>query len=116
MEESLRVALAADEPEHACRAYINLILYYLELPHLGDARRLLPEGIEFAERSDFVRFSRYLQVALGTLHFATADWDQVVPAAAYALDSSPPVRCAAVTPDRPYPAAPRRARRRGDAA
>ncbi|TMR25757.1 LuxR family transcriptional regulator [Nonomuraea zeae] len=97
MEESLRVALAADEPEHACRAYMNLILYDLELLRLGDARTLLAEGIEFAERSDFVMFSRYLQVALGALHFATADWDQVVPAAAYALDSSPPVRCAAVT-------------------
>jgi DNA-binding CsgD family transcriptional regulator/tetratricopeptide (TPR) repeat protein len=97
MEESLRIALAADEPEHACRAYVNLILYDLELLRLGDARRLLAEGIEFAERSDFVMFSRYLQVALGELHFATAEWDQVVPAAAYALDSSPPVRCAAVT-------------------
>ncbi|MFI7706038.1 ATP-binding protein [Nonomuraea sp. NPDC049480] len=97
MEESLRIALAADEPEHACRAYVNLILYYLELLHLDDARRLLPEGIEFAERSDFVMFTRYLQVALGALHFATAEWDQVVSAAAYALDSSPPVRCAAVT-------------------
>lgn len=97
MEESLRVALAADEPEHACRAYVNLILYDLEHLRLDDARRLLPEGIEFAERSDFVMFTRYLQVALGALHFASAEWDQVVPAAAYALDSSPPVRCAAVT-------------------
>ncbi len=65
MEESLRIALAADEPEHACRAYVNLILYDLQLLRLGDARRLLTEGIEFAERSDFVMFSRYLQVALG---------------------------------------------------
>ncbi|GAA3588755.1 AAA family ATPase [Nonomuraea rosea] len=97
MEESLRTALDADEPEHACRAYVNLILHDLEALRLDDARRRLPEGIEFAERSDFVMFSRYLQVALGTLHFAAADWDQVVPAAAYALDSSPPVRCAALT-------------------
>jgi DNA-binding CsgD family transcriptional regulator/tetratricopeptide (TPR) repeat protein len=96
-EESLRVALAADEPEHACRAYVNFILYNLELLRLDDARRLLAEGIEFAERSEFLMFHRYLQVALGGLHYATGDWDQVVPAAAYALDSSPPVRCAALT-------------------
>jgi DNA-binding CsgD family transcriptional regulator/tetratricopeptide (TPR) repeat protein len=96
LEESLRVALAADEPEHACRAYSNLIWQDLEQLHLDDARRRLAEGIEFAERSDFLMFSRYLQVALGALRFATADWDEVVPAAAYALDGSPPVRCTAL--------------------
>jgi DNA-binding CsgD family transcriptional regulator/tetratricopeptide (TPR) repeat protein len=96
LEESLRVALAADEPEHACRAYVNLIWHNLELLRLDDARRHLAEGIEFAERSEFLTFFRYLQVALGALHFATADWDEVGPAAAYALDSSPPVRCAAL--------------------
>ncbi|MEV0386740.1 hypothetical protein [Nonomuraea sp. NPDC050643] len=95
-DEAIAV-LTADEPEHACRAYVNLIRYDLELLHLDDARRRLPESIEFVERSDFVMFSRYRQVALGALHFATADWDQGVPAAGYALDSSPPVRCAALT-------------------
>jgi DNA-binding CsgD family transcriptional regulator/tetratricopeptide (TPR) repeat protein len=97
MEESLRVALVADEPEHACRAYLNLILTSLEDLRLDDARRYLVDGIEFAERSEFLTFFRYMHVALGALHFATADWDQVVPAAAYAINSSPPVRCAALT-------------------
>ena len=97
LEDSLRVALAADEPEQACRAYVNLIWSNLDLLRLDDARRLLAEGIEFAERSEFLMFSRYLQVALGALHSATADWDEVEPAAACALDSSPPVRCAALT-------------------
>jgi len=36
-------------------------------------------------------------VRLGALHFATANWDDVEPAAAHALDSSPPLRCAALT-------------------
>jgi DNA-binding CsgD family transcriptional regulator/tetratricopeptide (TPR) repeat protein len=97
MEESIRVALAGDEPEHACRAYMNQILHDLEHLRLDDARSLLAEGIEFAERSEIVIFYRYLHVALGGLHFATGDWDEVVPAAAYALESSPPVRCAALT-------------------
>jgi len=72
MEESLRVALAADEPEHACGP---------REPHLrtwsscgSTTPGALAEGIEFADRSDFVMFSRYLQAALGALHFATADW------------------------------------------
>jgi DNA-binding CsgD family transcriptional regulator/energy-coupling factor transporter ATP-binding protein EcfA2 len=97
MEESLRVALAADEPEHACRAYVNLILNELEALRPDNARRRLAEGIEFAERSEFVTFHRYLQVAAGEYHSATGDWDEVEPAAAYALDSSPPVRSAALT-------------------
>ena len=96
-EESLRVALAADEPEHACRAYVNLSLHYLSLLRLDEARRLLADGVEFAERSEFLMFYRYLQVALGTLHWAAGDWDEVEPAAAYALDASPPVRCSALT-------------------
>jgi DNA-binding CsgD family transcriptional regulator/tetratricopeptide (TPR) repeat protein len=97
LEESLRVALAADEPEHACRAYVNLTWYDLAQLRLDDAGRRLAEGIEFAERSEFVMFSRYLQVALGALRFATGDWDGVVPAAAYALDGGAPVRCGALT-------------------
>jgi DNA-binding CsgD family transcriptional regulator/tetratricopeptide (TPR) repeat protein len=96
LEESLRVALDGNEPEHACRAYVNLIWLLLAQLRLDDARRRIAEGIEHAERSDFVMFSRYLQAALGALRFATADWDGVAPAAAYALDGAPPVRCTAL--------------------
>ncbi|WP_214327719.1 ATP-binding protein [Nonomuraea sediminis] len=97
-EECLRVALDADEPEHACRAYVNLILVSLANLRLDLARGRLAEGIEFAERSEFLMYFQYLQVAAATLHFMTGDWDEVLPAAAYALDAaSPPVRCAALT-------------------
>ncbi len=97
MEESVRIALAADEPEHACRAYVNMTWHDLERLRLDDARRHLAEGMDFADRCEFVTFSRYLRVALAALHHATGDWDEVEPAAAYALDSSPPVRCRALT-------------------
>jgi DNA-binding CsgD family transcriptional regulator/tetratricopeptide (TPR) repeat protein/energy-coupling factor transporter ATP-binding protein EcfA2 len=97
MEESLRVALAANEPEHACRAYLNLIWKYLEDLRLDDARHRLAEGIEFAERSEFLTFSGVLQAALAGVHFAAGDWDAVEPAAADALAGSPPVRCTALT-------------------
>jgi DNA-binding CsgD family transcriptional regulator len=97
LQESLRVALAADEPEHACRAYLNLIERDLEHLRLDDARHLLSEAIEFAERTEFTTYFRVLQTALGKLHLAKADWDQVGPAAALALDGSPPVRCGALT-------------------
>jgi DNA-binding CsgD family transcriptional regulator/tetratricopeptide (TPR) repeat protein len=96
MEESLRVALAANEPEHACRAYVNLIWRHLDALRLDEAQRLLDEGIQFAERSEFLMFSRYLQVALGALRFAAGDWDQVEPAT-YEAAASAPVRCSALT-------------------
>ncbi|GIG59726.1 LuxR family transcriptional regulator [Longispora fulva] len=96
-EESLRVALDADEPEHACRAYVNLALVSLARLRLDVARRLLPEGVEFAERSEFLMYFQYLQVAAASLHFMTGDWDEVSPAAEHAFDASPPVRCAALT-------------------
>jgi DNA-binding CsgD family transcriptional regulator len=97
LEESLGIALAADEPEHACRAYVNLIWNLLDFLRLDDAGRRLAEGIEFAERSEFLMFSAYLQSGSAALHFATADWAEVVPAAAFALDGAPPVRCFALT-------------------
>jgi DNA-binding CsgD family transcriptional regulator/tetratricopeptide (TPR) repeat protein/energy-coupling factor transporter ATP-binding protein EcfA2 len=97
VDESLRVALAADEPEHVCRAYVNLVSYDLEVLRLDDARRHVAEAIEYAERCEFVMFSRYLQALAGAPSFATADWDAVEPAAASALDGSPPVKCFALT-------------------
>jgi DNA-binding CsgD family transcriptional regulator/tetratricopeptide (TPR) repeat protein len=95
-EESLRVALAADEPEHACRAYTNLSWTNLRRLRPAVARRHMTAGIELAERAEFLMYFQYLQVALGALHLATGDWDDVEPAAAHGLDASPPVRCAAL--------------------
>ena len=95
-EESLRVALAANEPEHACRAYINLIWHDMTQLRLDDAKRRVAEGIEFAERSEFLCTRDTCRWRRGRLSFASGDWDEVVPAAASALDSSPPVRCACV--------------------
>ncbi len=97
MEESLRIALAANEPEHACRAYLNLTWNQLDALRLDDARRRVAEGIEFAERSEFLTFSGVLQAARAAVHFAAGDWDGVEPAAADALNGSPPVRCTALT-------------------
>jgi DNA-binding CsgD family transcriptional regulator/energy-coupling factor transporter ATP-binding protein EcfA2 len=96
LEESLRVALAADETEQACRAYVNLTISCLENLRPDDARRHVVAGIEHAERSEFLMFSGYMQVLLGTLHFATGAWDEVEPAASYALGSGAPVRCGAL--------------------
>jgi DNA-binding CsgD family transcriptional regulator/tetratricopeptide (TPR) repeat protein len=97
IEESLRVALAADEPEHACRAYVNLAWQDLERMDFTAAAHHVAEGIDLADRTEFVMYARYLQLTLGALRFATSDWDEVTPAAAFAMEGSPPIRCSALT-------------------
>ncbi|MBT2235063.1 AAA family ATPase [Nonomuraea sp. NEAU-A123] len=96
MQESLRVALTAGEPEHACRAYVNLIGCEVERLRLDIAGRFAAEAIEFAERAEFMMFASYLQCAVGQLRLVTADWDDVLPAVRNALDGAPPARCAAL--------------------
>lgn len=97
LRESLAVALAADEPEHACRAYVNLVWHELEILDFAAAESDVRNGFALAERTEFLTFARYLQLILGMLHFATGHWDEVLPAAAFAADGSPPIRCAALT-------------------
>ena len=58
MEESLRVALAAGEVEHACRSYAVLGWHQLDDLRLDDAERTLAEGISLAERPDHLGYPR----------------------------------------------------------
>ena len=65
MEEGLRVALAAGEVEHACRAYIVIAWHHLDELRLDDAERNLAEGIGLAERHDHLGYLGYLNAELG---------------------------------------------------
>jgi DNA-binding CsgD family transcriptional regulator/energy-coupling factor transporter ATP-binding protein EcfA2 len=97
MEESLRVALAAGEVEHACRSCVVLGWHQLDDLHLEDAERTLAEGIGLAERQDHLGFLGYLTVELGMLKLARAAWDDAVRAARRGLDGAPLVRHGALT-------------------
>jgi DNA-binding CsgD family transcriptional regulator len=97
MEESLRVALAAGEVEHACRSCVVLGWHQLEDLHLDDAERNLAEGIGLAERHDHLGFLGYLTVELGMLKVARAEWDDAVRAARRGLADAPLVRHGALT-------------------
>jgi DNA-binding CsgD family transcriptional regulator len=97
MEESLRVALAAGEVEHACRAYIVVAWHHLDDLHLDDAERTLMEGIGLAERADHLGVLGYLSAELGTLKVARAAWEDAVRAARRGLDGGPLVRHGALT-------------------
>jgi DNA-binding CsgD family transcriptional regulator/energy-coupling factor transporter ATP-binding protein EcfA2 len=92
MEESLRVALAAGEVEHACRSCVVLGWHQLDDLHLDDAERTLAEGISLAERHDHLGFLGYLTVELGMLKLARAAWDDAVRTAQRGLADAPLVR------------------------
>jgi DNA-binding CsgD family transcriptional regulator/energy-coupling factor transporter ATP-binding protein EcfA2 len=97
MEQSLRVALAAGEVEHACRAYAVLASHQLDDLRLDDAERTLAEGISLAERADHLGYLGYLYVELGGAKLARAAWDDAVRAARRGLDGGPLQRCPALT-------------------
>ena len=97
MEESLRVALAAGEVEHACRAYVH--------HHLGPSRRLSvwtrPSGswrraCASPSSPTTSAILGYLQVELGRLRLARAAWDEAVRAAERGLSDLPYQRCPAL--------------------
>lgn len=79
LEQSLQVALEADDPEEACRAYANLAWTEVEEFDLRAAEGHITAGIALAERVEFVMFSRYLHLIRARLDLAVGRWDGVVP-------------------------------------
>jgi DNA-binding CsgD family transcriptional regulator len=96
LEESLRVALAAGEIEHAGRAYVNVIWNLLEDFSFAEAERYLPEGIELADSAEHRVFLTYLHVELGLLKLATGDWDEAIRAAESGMDAPASMRSPAL--------------------
>ena len=94
--ESLRVALAADEFEHAGRAYINIVWNLMEEARLTDAERYLAAGMELADRTEHLMNLTYMHLELAMLRLATGEWDEAVRAAEFVLDAPPPYRSPAL--------------------
>ncbi|MEV0093993.1 AAA family ATPase [Streptomyces sp. NPDC050738] len=97
LEESLRVALAAGEVEHACRAYANIIWTLLENLQYADADRFLAPALELADRAEHLGFLSYLQVETALRRFAAADWDEAERYAELGVHDPVPGRCPALT-------------------
>jgi DNA-binding CsgD family transcriptional regulator len=97
LDESLRVALDANEVEHASRAYVNLTWHLLDELRVDEALSLLEDGIELAEDAEFVAFLRYLRMTRGIAALARGDWDDAETFAEWGLDAADPTRCAALT-------------------
>ncbi|GAA1369584.1 helix-turn-helix transcriptional regulator [Streptomyces beijiangensis] len=97
LEESLRVALAAGEVEHACRAYANIIWTLLENLQYAEADHFLAPALELADRAEHLGFLSYLQVETALRRFAAGDWDEAERYAELAVHDPVPGRCPALT-------------------
>ncbi|MFJ4835891.1 AAA family ATPase [Streptomyces sp. NPDC088747] len=97
VEESLKVALAAGEVEHACRAYANIIWSLLENLEYAEADRFLAPAVELADRAEHLGFLNYLNVELAMRRLAAGAWDEAERHAEAGAHDFVPARCPALT-------------------
>ncbi|MDN3025811.1 LuxR family transcriptional regulator [Streptomyces sp. S.PB5] len=97
VEESLDVALAAGEVEHACRSYANLIWNLLDHLQYAEADLFLPPAMDLADRAEHLGFLNYLHVELAMRRLAAADWEEAEKHAEYGMHDFVPARCPALT-------------------
>jgi DNA-binding CsgD family transcriptional regulator len=97
LDESLAVALAAGEVEHASRSYVNIVWHLIDELKLDEAGRFIGPAIELAEEAEFLGFLRYLHVTKGILDLARGEWDAAESEAEWAVDATQlPHRCPAL--------------------
>jgi DNA-binding CsgD family transcriptional regulator/tetratricopeptide (TPR) repeat protein len=92
LEESLAVALAAGEAEHACRAYVNVVWHLIDELSFAEADRILDDAIELADEAEFVGFHRYLQLTRSMVHLARGRWDDAEHEIGWAVEAEPIIR------------------------
>ncbi|MGW7613782.1 ATP-binding protein [Streptomyces sp. NPDC054766] len=97
LEESLKVALAAGEVEHACRAYANIIWSLLENLEYVEADRFLAPARQLADRAEHLGFLGYFNVELALRRFAAGAWDEAEEYAELGAHDFAPARCPALT-------------------
>jgi DNA-binding CsgD family transcriptional regulator/tetratricopeptide (TPR) repeat protein len=96
LDESLAVALAAGETEHACRAYVNIAWYLLDVLALTEAEQLLDDAIDLADESEFHAFRLYLQITRGIVYLALGRWDEAEREVPWVTDAGAVTRCPAL--------------------
>ncbi|MFE9768392.1 ATP-binding protein [Streptomyces sp. NPDC005808] len=97
VEESLKVALGADEVEHACRSYANIIWSLLENLEYAEADRFLAPAMELADRAEHLGFLSYLHVEMAMRRLAAGSWADAERHAEIGAHDFVPARCPALT-------------------
>ncbi|HEY8474252.1 MAG TPA: AAA family ATPase [Natronosporangium sp.] len=88
--EALRVALDANETEHALRAYIGIASDLLDQFQLAEAGRVLAAAIELAEETEHLAFHSFLTLERARLTLAQARWDDLAEEVEFAREASQP--------------------------
>jgi DNA-binding CsgD family transcriptional regulator/tetratricopeptide (TPR) repeat protein len=96
VKESLRIALAAEQPQAACRAYANLSAELLDHCRFDEAARYLDAGLDLATHANLLGYVGRLQGTLGRLELARGRWDEAIEAAGRAVGEARPIRCVAL--------------------
>jgi DNA-binding CsgD family transcriptional regulator/tetratricopeptide (TPR) repeat protein len=98
LAESLSVALAAGEVDHACRAYVNTGWRLMEDLELDEAERYIAGAMALAEGAEHVGFLGYGYLGRALIDFHRGAWDDAVYYADVRLDCQLAVtRCWALT-------------------
>lgn len=93
LAEARAVALAANEGEHACRAYVALVWNLIDNLRLDEADLAVIEALHFADGGEFLGFLRYLQVVQSMITLARGQWERAERQAEWAVDEQPTTRC-----------------------
>jgi len=96
LEESLRLARAAGEVEHASRAAVNIGWHLISNLRFEEAVAVLDDVIDFAEETEFDGFLRQLYMTRAMARLRRSEWDDAERDAAGGLDSSLINRCPAL--------------------
>lgn len=86
LEESLRLALANNLPEHVCRAYTNLAACRVRSRNFPDALRWAEDGIAHATEHELDFCKLYLIVERARVYFEQGDWDRAADDAGFVLE------------------------------
>lgn len=97
LQESIAVALAADDHEDACRGYVNIGWSLLDRYQVDLAEPLIREGIEHAHRAEFLAFWQYLQSVWSRVQLARARWPEALAALETLSPEAQPSWCVALT-------------------
>jgi DNA-binding CsgD family transcriptional regulator len=97
LNESIRIALAAGETEHALRAYVGISSGLLDHFRLNQARPYLEAGLELAYDAEQVAFHDFLVLEHARLSFLSGTWDDTVREVEHAIDATQlPIRWGAL--------------------
>lgn len=96
VQESLAVALAAGETDHACRAYANTAWELVDDLELDEAIAVLDAGMDYAERFEVLGFLRYMHITRAMIHLARDEWDDAERHTLWSVGAPPQMRCPAL--------------------